>query len=300
MGTPQFAVTSLDALIKAGCNIIAVVTAPDKPAGRGQKISESAVKQYAVEHGIKVLQPEKLKNPEFLDELRALNADLQVVVAFRMLPEVVWNMPPKGTINLHASLLPQYRGAAPINWALINGESESGVTTFFLKHEVDTGDILFTEKVTLTGDETAGELHDRLMYKGAGLLVKTVKGVESGRYKENPQSQLVAGMELKPAPKIFKEDCLIDWNQPVLSIYNKIRGLSPVPTAYTTLNGKILKIFRAAYETETHDMQPGHFVTDHKSYLKFAAKDGFVSLTEVQLEGKKQMGIAEFLRGMKL
>jgi len=300
MGTPQFAVTSLDALIKAGCNIIAVVTAPDKPAGRGQKISESAVKQYAVEHGIKVLQPEKLKNPEFLDELRALNADLQVVVAFRMLPEVVWNMPPKGTINLHASLLPQYRGAAPINWALINGESESGVTTFFLKHEVDTGDILFTEKVTLTGDETAGELHDRLMYKGAGLLVKTVKGVESGRYKENPQSQLVAGMELKPAPKIFKEDCLIDWNQPVLSIYNKIRGLNPVPTAYTMLNGKILKIFRAAYETETHDMQAGHFLTDHKSYLKFAAKDGFVSLTEVQLEGKKQMGIAEFLRGIKL
>src|SRR6185437_14566318 len=229
-----------------------------------------------------------------------LNADLQVVVAFRMLPEVVWNMPPKGTINLHASLLPQYRGAAPINWALINGESESGVTTFFLKHEVDTGDILFTEKVTLTGDETAGELHDRLMYKGAGLLVKTVKGVESGRYKENPQSQLVAGMELKPAPKIFKEDCLIDWNQPVLSIYNKIRGLNPVPTAYTMLNGKILKIFRAAYETETHDMQAGHFLTDHKSYLKFAAKDGFVSLTEVQLEGKKQMGIAEFLRGIKL
>ena len=300
MGTPQFAVTSLDALIKAGCNIIAVVTAPDKPAGRGQKISESAVKQYAVEHGIKVLQPEKLKNPGFLDELRALNADLQVVVAFRMLPEVVWNMPPKGTINLHASLLPQYRGAAPINWALINGESESGVTTFFLKHEVDTGDILFTEKVTLTGDETAGELHDRLMYKGAGLLVKTVKGVESGRYKENPQSLLLAGMELKPAPKIFKEDCLIDWNQPVLSVYNKIRGLSPVPTAYTTLNGKILKIFRAVYEPETHDMQPGHFVTDHKSYLKFAARDGFVSLTEVQLEGKKQMGIAEFLRGIRL
>jgi len=300
MGTPQFAVTSLDALITAGCDIAAVVTAPDKPAGRGQKLNESAVKQYAVENGIKVLQPEKLKNPEFLEELRALNADLQVVVAFRMLPEVVWSMPPKGTINLHASLLPQYRGAAPINWVLINGESESGVTTFFLKQEVDTGDILFTEKVTLTGHETAGELHDRLMHKGAGLLVKTVKGVESGRYNEHPQSQLLAGVELKHAPKIFKEDCLINWNKPALTIYNKIRGLSPSPTAYTTLNGKILKIYRSVYETEEHGVQPGHFITDNKTYLKFAAQDGFVSLTEVQLEGKKQMGIEEFLRGVKL
>jgi methionyl-tRNA formyltransferase len=300
MGTPQFAVTSLDALIKAGCNIVAVVTAPDKPAGRGQKLHESAVKQYAVENGLKILQPEKLKNPEFLDELRALNADLQVVVAFRMLPEIVWSMPPKGTINLHASLLPQYRGAAPINWVLINGEMESGVTTFFLKQEIDTGDILFTEKVTLTGHETAGELHDRLMYKGAGLLVKTVKGVESGRYNEHPQSQLLAGVELKHAPKIFKEDCLINWDQPAQVIYNKIRGLSPIPTAYTVLNGKILKIFRADFEIEANDIQPGHFVTDHKTYLKFAAKDGFVILTEVQLEGKKQLGIAEFLRGMKL
>jgi methionyl-tRNA formyltransferase len=300
MGTPQFAVTSLDALIMAGCDIVAVVTAPDKPAGRGQKLNESAVKQYAAARGIKVLQPEKLKNPEFLEELKALKADLQVVVAFRMLPEVVWNMPPKGTINLHASLLPQYRGAAPLNWVLINGESESGVTTFFLKHEIDTGDILFTEKITLTGNETAGELHDRLMNKGAGLLVKTVKGVESGRYNEHPQSQLLAGVELKHAPKIFKEDCLIDWNQSAKAIYNKIRGLSPIPTAYTTLNGKILKIFRATYTTENHDITPGHFITDHKTYLKFAANDGFVSLTEVQLEGKKQMDIESFLRGVKL
>jgi methionyl-tRNA formyltransferase len=300
MGTPQFAVISLDALVKAGCDIVAVVTAPDKPAGRGQKINESAVKQYAVTNGIKVLQPEKLKNPEFLKELKALKADLQVVVAFRMLPEVVWNMPPKGTINLHASLLPQYRGAAPINWVLINGEGESGVTTFFLKHDIDTGDILFTEKVTLSGHETAGELHDWLMYKGAGLLVKTVKGVESGRYNEHPQSQLLPGVELKHAPKIFKEDCLIDWNQPARTIYNKIRGLSPIPTAYTTLNGKILKVFKATYEAEAHDIQPGNFITDHKTYLKFAAKDGFISLTEVQLEGKKQLGIQEFLRGIKL
>ena len=300
MGTPQFAVISLDALIQAGCDIVAVVTAPDKPAGRGQKLNESAVKRYAVENGIRVLQPEKLKNPEFLEELKALQADLQVVVAFRMLPEVVWNMPPRGTINLHASLLPQYRGAAPLNWVLINGESESGVTTFFLRQEVDTGDILFTEKVTLTGDETAGELHDRLMYKGAGLLVKTVKGVESGRYNEHPQSQLLPDVELRHAPKIFKEDCLIDWNQSALAIYNKIRGLSPVPTAYTMLNGKILKIFRTAYEIIKHDVKPGHFITDHKTYLKFAAEDGFISLTEVQLEGKKQMGNAEFLRGVKL
>lgn len=300
MGTPQFAVTSLDALITAGCEIVAVVTAPDKPAGRGKKLTESAVKQYAVSNGLKVLQPEKLKSPEFLEQLTALHADLQVVVAFRMLPEVVWNMPPRGTINLHASLLPQYRGAAPINWALINGEQESGVTTFFLKQDIDTGDILFTEKVTLTGTETAGELHDRLMYKGAGLLVKTVKGVESGRYNEHPQSQLAEGVELKHAPKIFKEDCLIDWNAPAVSIFNKIRGLSPVPTAYTTLNDKILKIYRSEYELTDPGIPAGNYITDNKTYLKFASADGFVSLTEIQLEGKKQLGIAEFLRGVKL
>jgi methionyl-tRNA formyltransferase len=300
MGTPQFAVVSLDALITAGCNIVAVVTAPDKPAGRGQKINQSAVKQYAIANEIKVIQPEKLKDPGFLEELSSLQADLQVVVAFRMLPEVVWNMPPRGTINLHASLLPQYRGAAPINWVIINGEKESGVTTFFLKQEIDTGDILFTEKVTLTGHETAGELHDRLMNKGAGLLVKTVKGVESGRYNEHPQSQLLEGVELRHAPKIFKEDCLIDWRQPTETIYNKIRGLSPSPTAYTTLNGKILKIFRTEYEITKPGIQPGSFLTDHKTYLKFAAKDGFISLTDIQLEGKKQMGVKEFLRGVKL
>jgi methionyl-tRNA formyltransferase len=300
MGTPQFAVTSLDALLTAGCDIVAVVTAPDKPAGRGQKVNESAVKQYAVTKGLKVLQPEKLKSPEFIEELRSLKADLQVVVAFRMLPEAVWNMPAKGTINLHASLLPQYRGAAPINWVLINGEKESGVTTFFLKHDIDTGDILFTEKVTLSGHETAGELHDRLMNKGAGLLVKTVKGVESGRYNEHPQSQLSKGMELKHAPKIFKADCLIDWNQPTESIYNKIRGLSPSPTAYTLLNEKTLKIFNSEFQSAEPGIQPGGFLTDNKTFLKFAAVDGFVSLTDLQLEGKKRMGIGEFLRGVKL
>ncbi|MFB9845204.1 methionyl-tRNA formyltransferase [Mucilaginibacter ginsenosidivorans] len=300
MGTPEFAVASLDALIDSGAEIVGVVTAPDKPAGRGQKVSESAVKQYAVAHALKVLQPEKLKNEQFLAELRSLKADLQVVVAFRMLPEVVWNMPPKGTINLHASLLPQYRGAAPINWVLINGERESGVTTFFLKHDIDTGDILFTEKVTLTGKETAGDLHDRLMNKGAGLLVKTVKGIESGRYKELPQAQLVEGAELKHAPKIFKDDCKIDWTKPAQNIYNLIRGLSPYPTAFTTLNDKILKIFVADFEITEPGISPGGFLTDNKTFLKFAAADGFVSLTDVQLEGKKRMGIEEFLRGVRL
>jgi methionyl-tRNA formyltransferase len=300
MGTPQFAVTSLDALIKAGSDIVAVVTAPDKPAGRGQKVSESAVKQYAVANGLKVLQPEKLRNEDFITDLKALKADLQVVVAFRMLPEAVWNMPAKGTINLHASLLPQYRGAAPINWALINGEKESGVTTFFLKHDIDTGNILFTEKITLTGQEDAGELHDRLMNKGAGLLVKTVKAVESGRFNEHPQSQLAEGTELRHAPKIFKDDCRIDWTQPALSIYNKIRGLSPVPTAYTELNGKSLKIYASEYQLSEPAIQPGGFLTDNKTYLKFAAKDGFVLLKDIQLEGKKRMGIEDFLRGVKL
>jgi methionyl-tRNA formyltransferase len=300
MGTPEFAVASLDELIQSGCEIVGVVTAPDKPAGRGQKVNESAVKQYAITHGLKVLQPEKLKNEEFLKELKALNADLQVVVAFRMLPEVVWNMPPKGTINLHASLLPQYRGAAPINWVLINGEKESGVTTFFLKHEIDTGDILFTEKITLTGHETAGELHDRLMYKGAGLLVKTVKAVESGRYAENPQHDLAEGVELKHAPKIFKEDCKIDWNQPAEKIYNLIRGLSPYPTAFTTLNDKILKVFGAEYQLAETGEEPGEFLSDNRTFLKVAALDGFIILTDVQLEGKKRMGVLEFLRGVRL
>jgi len=300
MGTPAFAVASLDALIKSGCDIVGVVTAPDKPAGRGQKISQSAVKEYAVANGLKVLQPEKLRDQDFLDELKALQADLQVVVAFRMLPDIVWTMPIRGTVNLHASLLPQYRGAAPINWVLINNEKESGVTTFFLKHDIDTGNLLFTEKITLTGDETAGELHDRLMNKGAGLLVKTVKGIESGRYSEYPQSQLVDHEELKHAPKIFKENCLIDWNQPTDKIYNLIRGLSPIPTAYTLLNGKILKVYKAEKQETNPDIQPGNFVTDNKTYLSFATQDGLLNLVDVQLEGKKRMGIDEFLRGVKL
>lgn len=299
MGTPQFAVASLDALITAGCDVVAIITAPDKPAGRGQKVNESAVKQYAVANHLKVLQPEKLKNPDFLKELEALKADLQVVVAFRMLPEVVWNMPQKGTINLHASLLPQYRGAAPINWAIINGEKESGVTTFFLTHDIDTGHILFTEKVTLKGTETAGDLHDWLMNKGAGLLVKTVKGIESGRYSQHPQDHFTEGVTLKHAPKLFKEDCLIDFNQPAEKVYNRIRGLSPSPTAYTTIDGKVLKIYNATFEVTEPTLTPGAFITDNKTHLKFTTPDGYVSVTDVQLEGKKRMGIEEFLRGNK-
>jgi methionyl-tRNA formyltransferase len=299
MGTPEFAVASLEALIDSGADIVGVITAPDKPAGRGKKLSESAVKQYAVAHGIKVLQPEKLKSPEFSEELKALKADLQVVVAFRMLPEMVWNMPPKGTINLHASLLPQYRGAAPINWAIMNGEKESGVTTFFLKQDIDTGNILFTEKVTLTGEETAGELHDRLMHKGAGLLVKTVKAIESGRYQEHPQDTIEVG-DIKHAPKIFKPDCDINFNQPVEQVYNMIRGLSPVPTAYTTLNGKTLKIYKTIKELKEPGIQPGGFLTDSKTYLKFACQDGFVCVTDLQLEGKNRMDVEAFLRGAGL
>lgn len=300
MGTPDFAVASLQALLEAGSNIVAVVTAPDKPAGRGQKLTESAVKQYAVSQGLKVLQPEKLRDPNFLLQLKDLKADLQVVVAFRMLPEMVWSMPPKGTINLHASLLPQYRGAAPINWAIINGEPESGATTFFIKQEIDTGAILFKEKITIDDDVTAGEYHDRLMIKGAGLLVKTVKAIESGRYTEQPQDQLTDGQELKHAPKIFKEDCRIDWNQPVETVYNRIRGLSPYPAAFTELNGKTFKVYRILKEVAAPQVEPGEYLTDNKTYLKFACTNGYISVTEVQLEGKKRMGIEEFLRGVKL
>lgn len=297
MGTPDFAVASLNALVEAGFEIAGVVTAADKPAGRGQKLQESAVKQYAVSRGLKVLQPLKLKDPEFIAELKALKADLQVVVAFRMLPEVVWDMPVKGTINLHASLLPQYRGAAPINHAIINGEKESGVTTFFLKHEIDTGDVIFSEKVDITDHDTAGDLHDKLMQVGAGLLVKTVHAIAEGNYTEQPQPQ---SSTLKHAPKIFKEHCLIDWNQSARSIYNLIRGLSPYPTAFTRLNEKTLKVFKAELEEKETGLAAGAYLTDGKTYLKFAAKDGFIKFTDLQYEGKKRMQVDEFLRGMRL
>ncbi len=297
MGTPDFAVASLKALHQAGCDIVGVVTVADKPAGRGQKLNESAVKKYAVENGLKVLQPIKLKDPTFIEELKSLNADLFTVVAFRMLPEVVWQMPKKGTINLHGSLLPQYRGAAPINHVIINGEKETGVTTFFLKQEIDTGDIIFSDAVEITDDETAGDLHDKLMSIGANLLLKTVNAIAADDYNEVPQPE---SEELKSAPKIFKDFCKIDWNQANATVYSHIRGLSPYPTAFTILNEKTLKVFMAEPEVKEPGISAGAFLTDGKTYLKFATKDGFIKLMDVQFEGKKRMLIDEFLRGMRL
>ncbi len=298
MGTPEFAVASLKALILAGENVVAVVTAPDKPAGRGQKVQQSAVKQYALTQNIPVLQPEKLKSQEFLDNLRSFQADIQVVVAFRMLPEVVWNMPSLGTINVHASLLPQYRGAAPINHAIINGEKESGVTTFLLQHEIDTGNILLSEKVQIEDTDTAGTLHDKLMYAGANTLLKTITALRDNTLIPMPQSE-IATEKLKHAPKIFKEDCLIDWNADTEQIYNKIRGLSPYPTAFFHLHGKTLKIFEAKKEITSHHVTPGTPQTDGKMYLKFATRDGFIDVVMLQIEGKKKMRTEDFLRGYR-
>jgi len=306
-------------LVKAKCNIVGVVTAPDKPAGRGMKMTESAVKKYALRKNLKVLQPEKLKNPEFLQELRSLNADLQIVVAFRMLPESVWNMPPLGTINLHGSLLPQYRGAAPINWAVINGEKETGVTTFKLKHEIDTGNILMQESFPIDENETAGEVHDKMKEIGARVLVETVKGIADGTLEERPQSSMVNGESsienpqttethspltidhslLRHAPKIFTQTCNIDWRRSIDEIQNLIRGLSPFPGAYTELGDKTLKIFRSEKEPSYPTSKPGKWESDGKTYLKFAAKDGYILLKDVQLEGKKRMSIEDFLRGYR-
>lgn len=297
MGTPEFAVSSLQKLVESGCNVVAVVTAPDKPAGRGLQLTPSPVKHYAVSQGIPVLQPEKLKNPSFLEELRSYQADLQVVVAFRMLPEVVWNMPPKGTFNLHASLLPQFRGAAPINWAIINGETETGVTTFFLEHEIDTGNIIFQETEPIHYEDNVGSLYERLMHKGAELVVRTVNAVEAGNYPQLPQSQSDV---LKAAPKIFKETCEINWNQPTEAVRNFIRGLSPYPAAWTTLNGKMCKVFKSSVATQSPTNTQNSIVTDNKHYLLFKTNDGWLSIDELQLEGKKRMGIEEFLRGTKL
>jgi methionyl-tRNA formyltransferase len=296
MGTPEFAVASLDALVQAGCNIVAVITAPDKPAGRGMKMNESAVKKYAVEKGLHIMQPVKLKDPSFIEDLKALQADLQVVVAFRMLPEIVWNMPPMGTINLHGSLLPQYRGAAPINWAVINGEKETGATTFKLQHEIDTGNILLQESFPIGDDETAGEVHDRMKEIGAKLLVKTVEGLANGTLKELPQSAIDG---VKHAPKLFTETCKIDWNQSVAAIHNLIRGLSPYPAAFTYLNDKMLKIYKAKKEITAAHASPGTTDTDKKSYLKMAGPDGYIHILELQLEGKKKMPVEEFLKGYR-
>ena len=301
MGTPEFAVASLDALVKAGCNIVGVITAPDKPSGRGMKLTESAVKKYAVEHKLRVLQPEKLKGLQFLEELLELKADLQVVVAFRMLPEYVWNMPPMGTINLHGSLLPQYRGAAPINWAVINGERETGVTTFKLKHEIDTGDILLQEKFPIGEEETAGEVHDKMKEIGARVLVETIKGIAAGTLKEHAQDSWPGSekAKLKHAPKISTETCRINWSDPVENIHNLVRGLSPYPAAFTVINEKMLRIFRTKKEVVFPRSTEGDYETDGKTYLKYACANGYIHLLEVQLEGKKRMSIEEFLRGYR-
>jgi methionyl-tRNA formyltransferase len=300
MGTPQFAVPSLDKLYDAGFDIAAVVTAPDKPAGRGMQLTESAVKKYALEKNLKILQPEKLKDPIFIGELRSLKADVFIVVAFRMLPEIVWSMPPLGTINLHASLLPQYRGAAPINWAIINGEKETGLTTFKLQHEIDTGNILLQEKLSISDDENAGSLHDRMMNAGGELLLKTLGKLQEGKLQEIEQNPLKNETEnLKHAPKIFTETTKIDWNKSTDEIYNLIRGLAPYPAAFTFFEDKKLKIFSANKEKSGKIYEPGKTFTDHKSFLKFATNDGFISVQEIQLEGKKKMNIADFLRGWR-
>ena len=304
LGTPDFAVATLDAMVQHQLNVVAVVTAPDKPAGRGMKLQQSAVKKYAVEHQIPVLQPEKLRNEEFLQALKSYQADLQVVVAFRMLSEVVWNMPPLGTINVHASLLPNYRGAAPINWAIINGEAASGVTTFKLKHEIDTGDILLQEKVIITETDNAGILHDKLMTTGAQLLVKTIDELRNNTLKIIPQTSLTSGIEqeisLKHAPKIFTETCKIDWSKSTIEVYNLIRGLSPYPAAFTTINDKKMKLFEVEKMIASHSFEPGYIETDQKKYIRFYCADGYISVKKLQLEGKTQMLVEDFLRGNKI
>ncbi len=306
MGTPDFAVASLKAILEAGYQVVAVVTAPDKPAGRGKKLSQPAVKKYAVEKGLKILQPLRLKNPEFLQELKALKADLQVVVAFRMLPEEVWDMPPMGTINLHASLLPQYRGAAPIHNAIINGEKETGLTTFLLQKEIDTGNILFQKKLRIGPEDTAGELHDRMMIAGGQLLVETIERVFNRDITPINQQQLITPETiLKPAPKIFKENCRIQWNNDTDTVHNFIRGLSPSPSAFSELNspkGETIgvKIFKASKEKSFEQLHPGTILTDGRNYIKVAVVDGVIRLHELQLAGKKRLQTTELLRGFVL
>src|SRR5450432_1645671 len=298
LGTPDFAVASLHTLLENGFPVVAVVTAPDKPAGRGLQLTKSAIKRYAVQKDIPVLQPLKLKDPEFLEQLKSFQADVQVVVAFRMLPEIIWAMPALGTINLHGSLLPQYRGAAPINRAIMNGETKTGVTTFKLQQEIDTGNILLQEEIPIGPDETAGELNDRMKEIGAALVVKTIRGLMDETLKEKPQG-FVDPSILKMAPKIFTSDCEINWTDPVSKIHNQIRGLAPFPGAFTTFRGKMLKIFRSKPEKNEHHKLPGLMETDGKTFLRFTVAGGYVYLEELQLEGKKRMKIVEFLRGFR-
>ena len=306
MGTPEFAVESLKRLVEGGYNVVAVITMPDKPMGRhGSVLQASPVKQYAVSQGLKVLQPEKLKDEAFVGELRSLQADLQIVVAFRMLPEVVWNMPPMGTFNLHASLLPQYRGAAPINWAVMNGDTETGITTFFLKHEIDTGEVIQQVKVPIADTDNVEIVYDKLMMLGGDLVLETVDAILAGTVKSIPQEEMFASeAELRPAPKIFKETCRIDWNKGVKGVYDHVRGLSPYPAAWTELcaeEGKpqVLKIYETEKQFVEHNLSVGTVDTDQKTYFRIAVKDGFVNILSLQLAGKKRMQVGDFLRGYR-
>lgn len=306
MGTPDFAVESLKALVENGYNIVGVITVPDKPAGRGQKLAMSAVKKYAVANDLHLMQPPKLKDPDFLQELKMLEADLQIVVAFRMLPEVVWDMPPMGTFNLHGSLLPRYRGAAPLNWAVMNGDKETGVTTFLLKHEIDTGNVIDQRSVEIGSTDNVGTIHDKLMVIGAELVVDTVEKLAAGDVKFKSQDEMISeGIELKHAPKIFKDDCLIDWSQPTNDVYNKIRGLSPYPTAWGRFKhnaeGKDLtfKIFETEMEIAAHSETFGTVVSDKKKYIKIACDGGWINLLDIQLAGKKRMKTAALLCGFQ-
>ncbi len=301
MGTPEFAVMSLKALVENGYNVVGVVTAPDRPSGRGLQMHESDVKLYALSCELPVLQPEKLKDENFLRELQSLKPDVQIIVAFRMLPEVVWKMPPMGTFNLHGSLLPHYRGAAPLNWSIINGDQETGVTTFLLQHEIDAGNILFQERVDIGPEETVGELHDKLMIIGANLVLKTIDALADETVKPVLQTTLTISPERLHAPKIYKESCRIDWAKPAVNINNLIRGLSPYPTAWTnfTTDGTEtgVKIFKAFIEHENHQLQPGQIASDNKTYLKIACEDGFLNILDLQIAGKKRLEIKPFLRG---
>jgi methionyl-tRNA formyltransferase len=294
MGTPAFAVPSLEVLIENGYDVVGVITSTDKMGGRGNKtLLESDVKKYAQSKGLKILQPKNLKSPAFVEELRELKADLQIVVAFRMLPEVVWNMPPIGTFNLHGSLLPKYRGAAPINWAVINGDAETGVTTFFLKHEIDTGNLLFQSKLPIDENETVGEIHDKMMELGSNLVLKTVKAIENKDYEAQTQDESL----VSHAPKVFHKTCQVNFNQPTLQVHNFIRGLSPYPTAWTMLGDKKLKLFRTLKEIESHEHEVASFHSDNKTFVKIATTDGYVQLLELQLQGRKRMKIKDFLNG---
>ena len=305
MGTPDFAVEALRQLVEGGYNVVGVITMPDKPAGRGHKIQYSPVKRYALEQNLPLLQPEKLKDEAFVQALREWKADLQIVVAFRMLPEVVWSMPRLGTFNLHASLLPQYRGAAPINWAVINGDTETGITTFFLKHEIDTGEVIQQVRVPIADTDNVEIVHDKLMMLGGKLVVETVDAILNGVVKPVTQEEMAIVGELRPAPKIFKETCRIDWNQPVKKVYDFIRGLSPYPAAWSELvspEGEVVvvKIFESEKVSEAHQLSAGTIVTDGKKYIKVAVPDGFVSVLSLQLPGKKRLKTDELLRGFRL